>query len=129
MIVQVNGIYSPTLSAMSTQSAVITIYYVVCTPTIAGLGNIENQVLSLATPYTVFTASTYFSTFFPCTLSYKIYSYPSGTDMTSITTPFQFLQPSGLFKVTSYTNNLFEYNITIQVTASYSSSSGSLATG
>jgi hypothetical protein len=39
------------------------------------------------------------------------------------------LQPSGVFQVTSYTNNLFEYNITIQVIASYSLSSGSLTTG
>jgi hypothetical protein len=121
--------YSPTSSAMNTKSAVITIQYVVCTPTITGLGNFENKVNSLATPYTLFTASTYFSTFSPCTLSYNIYSYLSGTDITSITTPFQFLQPSGVFQATSYTNNLFEYNITIKVTASYSSSSVSLTTG
>ncbi len=42
LIVQVNGIYLPTSSSISTKSAVITIKYVVCAPTITGLGNIEN---------------------------------------------------------------------------------------
>jgi hypothetical protein len=39
VIVQVNGIYSPTSSVISTKSSVITIEYVVCAPTITGIGN------------------------------------------------------------------------------------------
>jgi len=39
VIVQVNGMYTPTSSVMSTRSQIITIEYVVCTPTISGIGN------------------------------------------------------------------------------------------
>jgi hypothetical protein len=42
VIVQVNGLYSPTSSVITTKSQVITIKYVVCTPKISGLGNIQN---------------------------------------------------------------------------------------
>jgi hypothetical protein len=39
VVVQVNGIYLPNSSVMSTKSSMVTIQYVVCAPRISGLGN------------------------------------------------------------------------------------------
>ena len=83
----------------------ITIAYVVCTPYNNGISNFYNQIYDLTTPVTVFSASTYFSTVSNCTLSYNIYN-SQGTDVTYLTSPFQF--SSGLFKITSYSNYIFD---------------------
>lgn len=82
-----------TTTTVSTTSLSININYiditkVTCVPVMTLNGDILGSVSSLQTPYTVFNASTYFSTSNPCVLSYKFYAYLPANDVTNINSPF-----------------------------------------
>ena len=91
-----------------------------CTPSITVPTGISQLGISLATPYSVFVASSCSTANYPtyCQItSYTLYDSTGTSDLSSTTSPFSFNTATGEFKITAFSgtnpNSYFAQNLIV----------------